>query len=230
MPQGGRLTLRLRPRDGGVELAIEDTGEGMTDDTRERMFAPFFTGRPGRRLGLGLTLARSIIVRAGGRMEVGRDGARGTAVRVWLPAAVPTPSAEARDTAPAPAPPPKLEHATVLVLEDEEVVREALVETLTGAGHDVHCAADGREGLAKLEARAYDGVLADLALPERSGLVVARAVKRATPWTPVILITGWSHLLDPEQLREQGVDLMLVKPFRPERDLSVVADALRLHA
>jgi DNA-binding response OmpR family regulator len=57
---------------------------------------------------------------------------------------------------------------------------------------------------------------------------VARSVKRMRPETPVVLITGWGHLLDPERLRDSGVDLMLVKPFRLERLLSVLGDALRL--
>jgi DNA-binding response OmpR family regulator len=118
--------------------------------------------------------------------------------------------------------------ASVLVLEDEAPVRSLLVDALTRAGHRVDAAADGLSGLAKLESGRFDVVLTDLALPQRSGLAIARAVKRLHPHTPVVLITGWGHLLDPERLREHGVDLMLVKPFRLERVLSVVADALRL--
>jgi DNA-binding response OmpR family regulator len=105
-----------------------------------------------------------------------------------------------------------------------------LVEALTGAGHDVRAAADGTAGLSEIESRSFDVVLADLALPQLSGLAVARSVKRLCPRTPVILITGWGHLLDPERLREHGVDLMLVKPFRAERAIAIVSDALRLHA
>jgi DNA-binding response OmpR family regulator len=57
---------------------------------------------------------------------------------------------------------------------------------------------------------------------------VARSVKRMRPGTPVVLITGWGHLVDPARLRDSGVDLMLVKPFRMERLLAVLQDALRL--
>jgi DNA-binding response OmpR family regulator len=116
------------------------------------------------------------------------------------------------------------------VIEDEEPVRAMLVEALTGAGHEVHSASDGPAGLAKIDGGSFDVVLADLALPQRSGLAIARSVKRVSPRTRVVLITGWGHLLDPKRLREHGVDLMLVKPFRAERALSVVRDALRLHA
>jgi DNA-binding response OmpR family regulator len=118
--------------------------------------------------------------------------------------------------------------ASILVLEDEEPVRAMLVQALTEAGHEVHAAPDGPAGLAKIELGSFDVVLTDLALPQRSGLAVARSVKRASPRTRVVLITGWGHLLDSARLREHGVDLMLVKPFGAERAIAVVSEALRL--
>jgi len=246
MPSGGQMVVRLRPRQAGVELVVEDTGEGIAEDVRPRMFDPFYTTRGSARLGLGLTMVRSAIGRLGGRVEVaGGAGGRGTAVSVWLPAA----SGEAPPPEPAPEPPagtssppapgagasasttaaPK-ERASILVLEDEEPVRAMLVQALTEAGHEVHAAADGPAGQSKIDQGSFDVVLTDLALPRRSGLAVARSVKRASPRTRVVLITGWGHLLDPEQLREHGVDLMLVKPFRPERAIAIVGEALRLHS
>ena len=255
MPGGGRLGLTLRPRDGGVELVVEDTGEGIAEEVRRRMFDPFFTTRAPARMGLGLTMVRSAVTRCGGRIDVGSGaGGRGTAVRVWLPApsgAVPVSGPRATETPAGPAEgarpatagqePGSIAalgavarreaRASILVLEDEEPVRAMLVQALTEAGHEVHAAPDGPSGLAMIEHGAsFEVVLADLALPERSGLAVARAVKRASPRTRVVLITGWGHLLDPQRLREHGVDLMLVKPFRPERAIAVVSEALRLHA
>jgi signal transduction histidine kinase len=120
------------------------------------------------------------------------------------------------------------ETVSILVLEDEEHIRTMLVEALSAAGHRVESAVDGLQGLARFQGGQFDVVLTDLSLPECSGLDVARSVKRLRPETPVVLITGWGHLLDPERLRESGVDLMLVKPFRLERVLSVLGDALRL--
>jgi signal transduction histidine kinase len=120
------------------------------------------------------------------------------------------------------------EPVSILVLEDEEHIRTMLVEALSAAGHRVESADDGLKGLALFQGGAFDVVLTDLSLPECSGLDVARSVKRMRPETPVVLITGWGHLLDPERLRDSGVDLMLVKPFRLERVLAVVGDAMRL--
>jgi len=254
MPNGGRLALALRGRDGGVELVVEDSGEGIREGVKRRMFDPFFTTRAPARLGLGLTVVKSVATRYGGRVEIVGGASRGTTARLWLPAAEPgsppapasaAPPAGARvgegaaapsasRPAPAGAPPETIrgerrERASVLVLEDEESVRAMLVEALAGAGHDVDSAADGAAGLGKIESGSFDVVLTDLALPQLSGLAIARSVKRLSPRTPVVLITGWGHLLDPERLREDGVDLMLVKPFRAERVVAVVSDALRLH-
>ena len=117
---------------------------------------------------------------------------------------------------------------SILVLEDEAHIRTMLVDALAGAGYRVESATDGLTGLARFQGEDFDVVLTDLSLPECSGLDVARSVKRMRPETPVVLITGWGHLLDPERLRDRGVDLMLVKPFRLERVLAVLGDALRL--
>ena len=116
----------------------------------------------------------------------------------------------------------------MLVLEDETSSRALLVDALEGAGHDVRWAAGGLAGLAEIEGASFDVVLVDLALPERSGLAIARAAKRASPRTRVVLVTGWGHLLDRERLREHGVDLLLLKPVTAERAVSVVGEALRL--
>jgi DNA-binding response OmpR family regulator len=103
-----------------------------------------------------------------------------------------------------------------------------VLETLSGEGHIVDSAGDGLNGLARFQRGQFDLVLTDLSLPECSGLDVARSVKRMRQGTPVILMTGWGHQLDSARLRDSGVDLMLVKPFRIERLLATVQEALRL--
>jgi signal transduction histidine kinase/CheY-like chemotaxis protein len=282
MPHGGRIAIATRPRDAGVEIILEDTGEGIPEDARRRVFDPFYTTRPATRMGLGLTVAHGAITRHGGRIEVSGASGGGTRVMIWLPggdtsavkagqtgagativaprqsAALGRTATDLRDGAegarePGPAAPlpagagraseatrgqphataalgPGGQMASILVIEDEATVRSLLITALTNAGYGVETAMDGPSGLAKLETGRFDVVLTDLALPQGSGLAIAGSVKRLHPRTPVVLITGWGHVLDPERLREQGVDLMLVKPFRLERVLSVVSDALRLLA
>jgi signal transduction histidine kinase/ActR/RegA family two-component response regulator len=228
MPQGGRLGLTARRVDTGAELQVSDTGEGIREDIRRRMFDPFFTTRAPHRTGLGLSVVQGVVTRHRGSVHVRSEPGGGTTVTLWFPVA----SARAVEAPPSTAEQAKAaalaDIASILVLEDEDRIRAMLVEALASAGHHVESATDGLTGLARFQGGAFDVVLTDLSLPECSGLDVASSVKRLRPDTPVILITGWGHLLDPEKLREAGVDLMLVKPFRLERVLAVLADALRL--
>ena len=87
MAAGGRLTLSTRPLEDGIELVIEDTGEGISEEVRARVFDAFFTTRSPKRLGLGLTVAQGVIVRHGGWIELASGPQGGTRVTVWLPEA-----------------------------------------------------------------------------------------------------------------------------------------------
>jgi signal transduction histidine kinase len=228
MPEGGRLSLTARRMDAGAELQVSDTGEGMADDVRRRIFDPFFTTRASRRTGLGLSVVHGVVSRHRGSIRVRSEPGGGTTVTLWFPAA----HGHAMEARPPAAAEPKAPRepgvASILVVEDEEQIRTMLVDALTAEGHQVESATDGLTGLARFENGAFDLVLTDLSLPECSGLDIARSVKRLRPETPVVLITGWGHLLDPARLRESGVDMMLVKPFRLERLMAVLGDALRL--
>jgi len=234
MPAGGTLSVRTRGHDGGAELVLVDTGEGIPPEIRPRIFDPFFTTRPGH-LGLGLTVAEAVVLRAGGRLEVERAGAGGgTRVTVWLPAAglrPAAPAAEAAEAARAPATgarPPAARTGSVLVVEDEEGIRTEVLDTLMAVGHRVEAVPDADAALARLGQGGIDVVLTDLALRDRSGLHLASAVKKRSPGTAVVLLTGWGRRLHEDRLRESGVDVMLVKPLQPDRVREAVADALQL--
>lgn len=224
MPNGGRLLLTTRAEPHAVELVVTDTGAGMPEEVRRRAFDPFFTTRAPQRAGLGLSVVQGIVARHNGRAAIESQEGRGTTVRIWLPTTVPVSGAPTRAAAGEAAP----TRAAILVIEDEDHLRRMLVDILARADHSVETAQDGLDGLARFQRGRFDLVVTDLSMPERSGLEVARAVKRLNPKTPVVLITGWGDLLDPGRLEEAGVDLMLVKPFRVERVLSVVAEALKL--
>ncbi len=230
MPRGGRLGLTTRCVDTGVELQVSDTGEGIPEDVRRRIFDPFFTTRAPQRTGLGLSVVHGVVDRHRGSVRVRSEEGGGTTVTLWLPAAHSYATDTRQPTVDAPRDPEPGRSAptSILVLEDEEEIRSMLVDALGEAGYRVESATDGLTGLAHFQGGNFDVVLTDLSLPECSGLDVARAVKSMRPETPVVLITGWGRLVDPVRLRESGVDLMLVKPFRLERVISVVADALRL--
>jgi len=226
MPNGGRLVLSTRNRPGAVELVVTDTGVGMPQEVRRRAFEPFFTTRSPQRSGLGLSVVHGIVARHRGSIEIESQEGHGTTCRIRLPVGPST--GAAFQPAPTPPSPRAGVAATILVIEDEDHLRRTLVEILTAAGHSVEGARDGLDGLAQFQRGRFDLVMTDLSMPECSGLEVARALKKMSPATPVVLMTGWGDLLDPARIQEAGVDLMIVKPYRVERVLDIVAEALRL--
>ena len=235
MPAGGSVTVRLREVEHGVELVVADSGAGIAPEVKPRIFDPFFTTRPGH-LGLGLTVVQAVVLRAGGRVDVA-SGPAGTTVTLWLPAA-PASGATRSDESLAgePAPEPALEVppapgpvGSVLIVEEEDGIRSAVLDALAAAGHRVEATVDATSALDRLALGGIDVVVTDLALRDRSGLQLAAAVKQRSPGAAVVLLTGWGRRLHEERVRGAGVDVMVVKPIEPERVRTAVAEALRLH-
>ncbi len=199
---GETITVRAR-WDGGsrVDVLVEDRGSGMDEAVRIRALEPFFSTRGPGRLGVGLAVVQAIVTRHRGALELSSAPGEGTRVRLTLP------TAARRAEPPGNGIPPR-----VLIIEDEAAVREALAGVLGQHGHVALAAADGEEGLAIIQREVVDVVIADLALPGRSGLEVARAVKRIRPGTPVILITAWPGRLDATAVEASGVERVIEKP------------------
>jgi signal transduction histidine kinase len=234
MPAGGSVTVRLREVEHGVELVVADSGAGIAPEVKPRIFDPFFTTRPGH-LGLGLTVVQAVVLRAGGRVDV-QSGPAGTTVILWLPAAPPSGATRSDALAVEPAPPSAPEPppapvpvGSVLVVEEEDGIRGAVLDALAAAGHRVEAAVDATGALDRLALGGIDVVVTDLALRDRSGLQLAAAVKQRSPGAAVVLLTGWGRRLHEERVRGAGVDVMVVKPIEPERVRTAVAEALRLH-
>jgi len=234
MPAGASVTVRLREVERGVELVVADSGPGIAPEVKPRIFDPFFTTRPGH-LGLGLTVVQAVVLRAGGRVDV-QSGPAGTTVILWLPAVAPSGATRSDTLAVEPAPPSAPEPppapvpvGSVLVVEEEDGIRGAVLDALAAAGHRVEAAVDATGALDRLALGGIDVVVTDLALRDRSGLQLAAAVKQRSPGAAVVLLTGWGRRLHEERVRGAGVDVMVVKPIEPERVRTAVAEALRLH-
>jgi DNA-binding response OmpR family regulator len=119
---------------------------------------------------------------------------------------------------------------TILVIDDDERVRTLLRDILLIEGHQVIEASDGESGMRYLEkGRSVDMVLTDLGMPLKNGWEVARWIKRNTPQTPVILVTGWGTDLDEEKIRSSGVDLIIGKPFEVNEILEAVHLFTKVH-
>jgi signal transduction histidine kinase/CheY-like chemotaxis protein len=217
LPRGGAIRIATRLRDREVELSVSDTGVGMSESVRRRIFEPFFSTKGPRGTGLGLAMVYGIVSRHGGEILVDSTEGAGSTFTIRLPVGHATPP---------PGRPGSVvgsESVRVLVIDDEPFVRETLGEILRQQRHDVVIADDGASGLERFREGAFDLVMTDLAMPGMSGWQVAQAVKAVRPQVPVVLVTGWGVEVQADQLHTHGVDRVMTKPFRFEDVQQVVA-------
>jgi two-component system cell cycle sensor histidine kinase/response regulator CckA len=233
MPHGGILTIRsgLRqitppegdrpdgpPLDSGpyAELVVVDSGTGIPPEALPNIFEPFFTTKDvGKGTGLGLATVHGIVTQSRGAVWAESTLGKGAAFHVLLPlaAAPDIPLAAAPGTTPA-----GESRGRVLVVEDEDHVRQLLVRMLTEAGFDVVQARHGGEALERLaEARGtVDVVLSDVVMPVMPGRKLALQLKQRYPGIPAIWMSGYpSESLTAEQFLPDGAPF-LQKPVAPE--------------
>jgi len=185
---------------------------------RERVFEPFYTTKGVQGTGLGLAVSYGIIERHEGTISVESRLGEGTTFLILLPAAdigaTEETAAVIDEAAPA--------SLSLLVIDDEPVVRETLAEILMDLDHKVVTAEGGRAGLAKLAGGDFDLVFTDLAMPEMDGWETAREIRKQRPELPVVLITGYGASVKPPSGELDLVDEIICKPF----DFDQVADTL----
>jgi DNA-binding response OmpR family regulator len=125
---------------------------------------------------------------------------------------------------------PSVASANVLVIDDEAMIRELLSEILIRDGHAVTAVASSREGLQAFEEGCYDLVYTDLAMPETSGWEIASEIKKKDPCAIVIMVTGWGVQVDDKNVRENGIDLVISKPFQIREIRDSIAQAMQVKA
>ena len=217
---------RLREANPGayLRISVEDNGTGMSPDVLAHVFEPFFTTKaPGKGTGLGLATSFGIVKQLGGWIEVFSRSGEGTRFDIFLPRHIPT-------AAPTPAPAeisapkavrcePIRNHETILIVDDEEVVRRVASTLLAKLGYKVMIARDGREGLEVYEENRdqIDLVLMDLTMPNLSGKDAFRILRERFGPVPVVICSG--YLLDLKEFAEEcGAEPcgFIQKPYKLE--------------
>lgn len=228
MPQGGTLTIATEYRPeldiapeiaasasaaGYVCLVVSDTGCGMDAATREHIFEPFFTTKgPGKGTGLGLATVYGIVKQSGGGIHVDSELGRGSKFILYFPletAAVELPLPEAVSS------PPPTKAETLLVVEDEDVVRQLMCAVLADAGYNVLCAGTPEEALQMV--RQHEGMVdllvTDVVMPGMPGPALARDVIAMRPGLKVLFVSGYSESdITDQGVGEAGLEV-LQKPF-----------------
>ena len=207
-------------------LMVQDTGHGMTAEVRERMFEPFFTTKGDRGgTGLGLSTVIGIVSQSGGHIAVESEPGVGTTMRVYFPQA----AAAAPEEPPSEPSPSTPQTGTILVVEDEKLLRSLVRRILERAGFTVIAAVDGEEAITLVADHTgpLDLVLTDVVLPGVNGRVVAERVTALRPGTPVLFMSGYTEdAIVHHGVLDDGIEF-LEKPFTRQDLLDRIGQLLR---
>jgi two-component system, cell cycle sensor histidine kinase and response regulator CckA len=227
MPDGGRIVLATRrllvtpemaearpslPLGPCVELTMTDTGIGMDQATIRRIFEPFFTTKPeGQGTGLGLATSYGIIMRFGGDIWVESTPGEGATFHIVLPS-----SKGALHATPRPAATELRGRESILLVEDNDQVRDAVVRGLERYGYTVQSARSGQDALRLVEKRRFDLLLTDVNMPGMNGFELVGHVRERAPSTKVLFVSGYMEETPSRKAIRAlpGVEL-LAKPFTP---------------
>jgi len=239
MPQGGVLTIEtssvgrengaangIQGKNGFLKLSISDTGKGISRDMQSKIFDPFFTTKEqGKGTGLGLYIVHSVITNHGGYINLYSEPDRGTRFNIYLPVY----HGEVKEDTT-----PSIEElkgeGTILVIDDEENLRELVKDFLEPLGYRVIPAFDGREGLKLFREMRdqIDLVILDMIMPGMNGAEVFQQMRSVAPGIKVLLCSGYSHegLAGIKELIRGGAAGFIQKPFSKLTIAKQVRDAI----
>ncbi len=239
MQVGGKITVstsnvsvrkpRARPEAPApgdyVLVAVSDTGSGMPAEVLERVFEPFFTTKPvGKGSGLGLSQVLGFAKQSGGGVEIDTQPGQGTTVKVYLPRAR-QPAAALRPSLLADGLRASAQGGTILIVDDDELVRETTAEMLRGLGYQVLQAGSGGAALELLAGRRrIDLMIVDFAMPGMNGVEVAKVAASKRPDMAVLFVTGYA---DHSALTEVAEGRILSKPFTEAELARRIVDVLQ---
>jgi len=211
MPDGGRLSFSTWSSDDTLFVSISDTGKGMPDEVKKKVFDPFFTTRRPLGTGLGLSVSYSAIVRHGGKIEVDSEEGKGTTFNVSIPvrkvAFQKTESSEADQRV-------TRRKLHILVIDDNDDVCEIVGGVLTRGGHTVKIVDNGVEAIELVGKEDFDLILCDLLMPNIHGYDVIKVINKLGKVPKIGIMTGWAEDLKPADDVEFKVDFILKKPFK----------------
>ncbi|MBL7054922.1 response regulator [Candidatus Woesearchaeota archaeon] len=222
MPEGGTIDIDTKRESNQIYLTLTDTGEGMNEKTRTRIFQPYYTTK-GFELGtgLGMSTAYSIIKEHKGEIYVKKSApGNGTSIEILLPYT-------AREVTPEKDNSKDYEVARVLWVDDENMIRSIGKRQLEKLGHDADVAASGQEALECLANKGYDLMITDIGMPGMDGWQLTEQIKGKYDGMKIAIISGWGAEVEPEKKRAYGIDYALQKPTSMDQLKNLVVEVMQ---
>jgi PAS domain S-box-containing protein len=213
-----------------IQISVDDTGSGMTDEVKKHMFEPFFTTKEkGKGTGLGLAGVYGCVKNHGGSIEVYSEPGRGTAVKIYLPLYGET-AAEVQGSDQLQYLPAAAVTGSILIVDDEDMIRTIAAQILTTAGYRVQTCADGQEAvdLYVKDHRNIDLVIMDMVMPRLDGREAFEQMRKINRKVKVLLSSGFSEDGDAQAILKAGASGFIQKPYRSAELLARVQQALQV--
>ena len=212
MPQGGEIRIETWSSGKNIYLKCSDTGIGMDDETKSRVFQPFFSTKgfeTGR--GMGMVNAYSIIKEHNGKIEILRsEPGKGTEIQIILPASSNNEKTENDDVKAV----NEKKSVKLLWVDDDPQIREVAKELLEVIGCEGEIVGSGEDALTKLNNGNYDLVITDIGMPNMNGWELADKIRENYgSKIKIAVLTGWGDLIDQKEKESHGVSFVLGKPF-----------------
>ena len=207
LPDGGLIRFEGRQHDSTIEILVTDTGSGMTDEVQRRIFEPLYSTKGDRGTGMGLAVAAGVMREHGGSIQVKSTLGQGSTFTLSFPTLTTT---QQQVSVPEERNKTVADTCSIVVVDDEEMVRNVLTRLLSVKGHSVRAAGSGKEALELLDQSVADIIITDQGMPEMNGRELARQCRKRYPNLPIILLTGDTDLNVDSAL----IDMVLTKPFK----------------
>lgn len=237
MPQGGAIAISTKLAGNFVRIDFSDTGAGIPPENLPRIFEPFFTTKQSEGsksgTGLGLSVIYAIIERHGGRIEVSSELNKGTTFTIHLP------NIQTVSKAPESEPAEKFQNAkvielrrkgNVLIIDDEEFIRDIVSECLSSTGHNVMTAESGEQAIELIKKNHFDITFLDFSISNKNGLELLREIKMIDPNSTVVIISSRPGEQLPDELTDEGAYNIIKKPFSVDQIQIAVSRVLGAEA
>jgi two-component system cell cycle sensor histidine kinase/response regulator CckA len=217
-----------------LHLTISDSGIGIPKEIQHKIFEPFFTTKEvGKGTGLGLAMVYGIMKNHHGRVYIDSEVGKGTTVHLYLPTVAQTQSSQSENVVIEKNQKNMVANKKLLIVDDEEMLRELLIEQLIEAGYGVYEASNGHEAietLKQLEAQGVriDGVVLDMNMPKMSGAKAFAEIRNLFPSMPILIATGFAQDEVVQRLLESGANGLLSKPYDVEELFKKLDEMLKV--